>query len=226
MLLAFLFVTAGFYNCPALAKDLPDLLAEAREGGATCSLGPQWDASEEWGGLESLYPSLDVFIPNEVHFFLSRFSRRRRAAPAPLELQRAFFARRRFQGVFRLFLLFLASRVPPAIGAAGCTHDNACRSRMASVTANLASQRCRDGAISCPGLLRFHKDKDNTSRYILRSIQQPPLLCCYAKRINGCFFIEHPACTVHVADCFFVLHITVVRPGVAVYSKHREMQYR
>lgn len=57
---------AGFYNCPALAKDLPALLAEAREGGATCSLGPQWDASEEWGGLESLYPSLDVFIPNEV----------------------------------------------------------------------------------------------------------------------------------------------------------------
>ncbi|CAN0424101.1 unnamed protein product [Ascophyllum nodosum] len=56
---------AGFYNCPALADDLPGLLAEARAGGATCSLGPQWDASERWGGLDSLYPLLDVFISNE-----------------------------------------------------------------------------------------------------------------------------------------------------------------
>lgn len=57
---------AGFYNCPALWKDLPDLLAEAKAGGASCSLGPQWDASEEWGGLEPLYQYLDVFMPNEV----------------------------------------------------------------------------------------------------------------------------------------------------------------
>ncbi|CAN0427640.1 unnamed protein product, partial [Laminaria digitata] len=57
---------AGFYNCPALVKDLPGLLAEARARGATCSLGPQWDASEEWGGLNELYPFLDVFMPNEV----------------------------------------------------------------------------------------------------------------------------------------------------------------
>ncbi|CAN0600924.1 unnamed protein product, partial [Ectocarpus sp. 12 AP-2014] len=56
----------GFYNCPALWKDLPSLLAEAKAGGASCSLGPQWDASEEWGGLEPLYPYLDVFMPNEV----------------------------------------------------------------------------------------------------------------------------------------------------------------
>eukprot|EP00903_Cladosiphon_okamuranus_P011105 g10481.t1 len=56
---------AGFYNCPALWKDLPGILAEAKEGGASCSLGPQWDASEEWGGLEALYPYLDVFMPNE-----------------------------------------------------------------------------------------------------------------------------------------------------------------
>lgn len=58
--------TAGFYNCPALANDLPQLLVEARARGATCSLGPQWDASEIWGGLEGLYPLLDVFLPNEV----------------------------------------------------------------------------------------------------------------------------------------------------------------
>lgn len=60
------FRTAGFYNCPALAKDLPRLLTEARANGATCSLGPQWDASEEWGGLDDVYPLLDVFMPNEV----------------------------------------------------------------------------------------------------------------------------------------------------------------
>lgn len=58
--------TAGFYNCPALVADLPGLLTEARARGATCSLGPQWDASEEWGGLDELYPLLDVFMPNEV----------------------------------------------------------------------------------------------------------------------------------------------------------------
>lgn len=58
--------TAGFYNCPALWDDLPGILAEAKEGGASCSLGPQWDASEEWAGLEALYPLLDVFMPNEV----------------------------------------------------------------------------------------------------------------------------------------------------------------
>eukprot|EP00752_Nemacystus_decipiens_P009355 g8360.t1 len=56
---------AGFYNCPALWEDLPGILAEAKEAGASCSLGPQWDASEEWAGLEALYPLLDVFIPNE-----------------------------------------------------------------------------------------------------------------------------------------------------------------
>ncbi|CAM9953205.1 unnamed protein product, partial [Ectocarpus sp. 8 AP-2014] len=55
----------GFYNCPALWKDLPSLLAEAKAGGSSCSLGPQWDATEEWGGLEPLYPYLDVFMPNE-----------------------------------------------------------------------------------------------------------------------------------------------------------------
>ncbi|CAM9439872.1 unnamed protein product [Scytosiphon promiscuus] len=57
---------AGFYNFPSLWKDLPGILAEAKAVGASCSLGPQWDASEEWGGLEPLYPYLDVFIPNEV----------------------------------------------------------------------------------------------------------------------------------------------------------------
>lgn len=57
---------AGFYNCPALWDDLPGILAEAKEGGSSCSLGPQWDASEEWRGLEALYPYLDVFMPNEV----------------------------------------------------------------------------------------------------------------------------------------------------------------
>ncbi|CAM9360243.1 unnamed protein product [Pylaiella littoralis] len=56
---------AGFYNCPALWKDLPGLLAEAKARGASCSLGPQWDASEAWEGLEPLYPYLDVFMPNE-----------------------------------------------------------------------------------------------------------------------------------------------------------------
>ncbi|CAN0255911.1 unnamed protein product, partial [Hapterophycus canaliculatus] len=39
---------AGFYNFPSLWKDLPGILAEAKAAGASCSLGPQWDASEEW----------------------------------------------------------------------------------------------------------------------------------------------------------------------------------
>ncbi|CAM9753466.1 unnamed protein product [Choristocarpus tenellus] len=56
----------GFYNCPCLWKDLPGLLEEARREGCTCSLGPQYDASEQWQGLEEIYPLLDVFIPNEL----------------------------------------------------------------------------------------------------------------------------------------------------------------
>lgn len=57
---------AGFYNCPELAKDLPQLLSEVCEKGATCSLNPQYDASERWDGLDELYFLLDVLICNEV----------------------------------------------------------------------------------------------------------------------------------------------------------------
>ncbi|CAN0030934.1 unnamed protein product [Phaeothamnion confervicola] len=57
---------AGHYNTPALWPALPGLLVAARQRGATTSLGPQYDATEQWGGLDTVYPLLDVLVPNEL----------------------------------------------------------------------------------------------------------------------------------------------------------------
>ncbi|KAJ8601384.1 hypothetical protein CTAYLR_004985 [Chrysophaeum taylorii] len=42
---------AGYYNCPALQQDVPDLFRRARRAGATTSLGVQHDATGCWGGV-------------------------------------------------------------------------------------------------------------------------------------------------------------------------------
>jgi len=55
---------AGFYNCPGLWPDLPALLRDCQ--GAFIALSPQHDASGEWGHLEGVFPSLDLFISNEA----------------------------------------------------------------------------------------------------------------------------------------------------------------
>ncbi|KAG7395104.1 hypothetical protein PHYBOEH_004217 [Phytophthora boehmeriae] len=56
----------GFYSCASLRTKLKPLLEKARERGITTSLDTNYDSSEQWDGLEELFPLLDVFLPNEV----------------------------------------------------------------------------------------------------------------------------------------------------------------
>ncbi|HEX9123055.1 MAG TPA: sugar kinase [Actinomycetota bacterium] len=50
-----------------LRPDLPELFREAHEAGATTSVDPNWDPSEEWnGGLLSLLALTDCFFPNSA----------------------------------------------------------------------------------------------------------------------------------------------------------------
>ncbi|GAB5031335.1 carbohydrate kinase [Nannochloropsis oceanica] len=58
---------AGFYNCPSLWPALPGILRECRKRGVVTSLSPQYDARGEWGGgLEELFPWLDLLLLNEM----------------------------------------------------------------------------------------------------------------------------------------------------------------
>ncbi len=58
---------SSYFLQHALVPDLADLFHEAREGEATTSLDPNWDPAGDWdGGLLTLLPEVDVFLPNEV----------------------------------------------------------------------------------------------------------------------------------------------------------------
>ncbi len=58
---------SSYFLQSGLAPDLPSILADARESGATTSLDPNWDPSGRWdGGLDALLPSVDVLLPNEI----------------------------------------------------------------------------------------------------------------------------------------------------------------
>jgi sugar/nucleoside kinase (ribokinase family) len=54
-----------YFMQDALRPGLPGVLGQARSGGATTSLDPNWDPSETWdAGLRELLPLVDVFLPN------------------------------------------------------------------------------------------------------------------------------------------------------------------
>ncbi len=58
---------SSYFLQASLRADLPDLLGEAREAGATTSVDPNWDPAERWdGGLLALLPLVDVFLPNSA----------------------------------------------------------------------------------------------------------------------------------------------------------------
>jgi sugar/nucleoside kinase (ribokinase family) len=58
---------ASYFLQPALAPDLPALLAEVRRSGATVSMDTGWDPSGQWDhGLEDALAEVDIFLPNEV----------------------------------------------------------------------------------------------------------------------------------------------------------------
>lgn len=61
----------GYFNCVGLhTQDLLDVVGTMRGSGTLITLDPQHDAEEKWTGegdhLTKLFPSVDVFLPNEV----------------------------------------------------------------------------------------------------------------------------------------------------------------
>lgn len=60
---------AAYFMQPALAPGLPQLLATAREAGATTSLDTNWDPSDRWTGVAQLLPHVDLVFPNLVELF-------------------------------------------------------------------------------------------------------------------------------------------------------------
>jgi sugar/nucleoside kinase (ribokinase family) len=55
---------SSFFLVPHLARELPEVLARARERGVTTSLDTNWDPAESWHGVAECLPHLDVLLPN------------------------------------------------------------------------------------------------------------------------------------------------------------------
>ncbi|WP_426562457.1 carbohydrate kinase family protein [Angustibacter sp. McL0619] len=72
---------ASLFLQPALATELPELLAEARAAGLTTSLDTNDDPHGQWLGVDALLPHLDVFLPNRAEVLaIGRDGDPRRAA--------------------------------------------------------------------------------------------------------------------------------------------------
>jgi sugar/nucleoside kinase (ribokinase family) len=55
----------GYFLLPGLWDGLPDLFGQAQAAGATTSIDPNWDPSEQWqANLAKTLPVTDVFLPN------------------------------------------------------------------------------------------------------------------------------------------------------------------
>ncbi|GAA1626264.1 carbohydrate kinase family protein [Georgenia ruanii] len=55
---------ASYFLQPALAAELPALLADLRRAGWTTSLDTNWDPAERWTGLADVLQHVDVLLPN------------------------------------------------------------------------------------------------------------------------------------------------------------------
>jgi ribokinase len=55
---------ASFFLQPALAAELPELLAWLRDRGIRTSLDTNWDPAGLWGGLDRVIPLVDYLLPN------------------------------------------------------------------------------------------------------------------------------------------------------------------
>jgi sugar/nucleoside kinase (ribokinase family) len=86
---------ASFFLLPALAGELPDLLAWLRERGITTSLDTNWDPAEKWTGLADVIPVIDYLLPNETELLAIAASvspGATGAAPTPLAAATALAA--------------------------------------------------------------------------------------------------------------------------------------
>lgn len=57
---------ASYFLQPALAAELPGLLAWLQARGVSVSLDTNWDPAEGWAGLDAVLAHVDVFLPNEA----------------------------------------------------------------------------------------------------------------------------------------------------------------
>ena len=58
---------SSYFLQRGLAAELPDVFREVHAAGATTSIDPNWDPSDEWdGGLLSVLAHADVFLPNAM----------------------------------------------------------------------------------------------------------------------------------------------------------------
>lgn len=55
---------ASYFLTPALARELPSVLAALRARGITTSLDTNWDPAELWEGVDACLPLLDLLLPN------------------------------------------------------------------------------------------------------------------------------------------------------------------
>ncbi len=55
---------ASYFLQPALAAELPTLLAEVRAAGVTVSLDTNWDPQERWDGVLDVLAHVDILLPN------------------------------------------------------------------------------------------------------------------------------------------------------------------
>ncbi len=58
---------SSYFLQAGLRPGLAELFREARSGGASTSVDPNWDPAEDWdGGLLGLLPEVNVFLPNSA----------------------------------------------------------------------------------------------------------------------------------------------------------------
>jgi sugar/nucleoside kinase (ribokinase family) len=70
----------SYYLQHALRPGLPGLFARMQQNGGTTSLDTNWDPSEQWAGLDTLFPHTNHFLPNDAE--ACAISRRARVADA------------------------------------------------------------------------------------------------------------------------------------------------
>jgi sugar/nucleoside kinase (ribokinase family) len=73
----------SYYLQHALRPGLAGLFAQKQAQGGTTSIDTNWDPSEQWNGLEGLFPHTNLFLPNDAEAIaISRQQTVAKALPA------------------------------------------------------------------------------------------------------------------------------------------------